>query len=80
MCPQGREHIKQEIEYEKSRLLPYQNTPYYLDEHDTLFRLQKSIRCLVRRFYTSYPTGGYAVSGGLPEHNTFEKQLNNAEI
>nr|GEV47281.1 hypothetical protein [Tanacetum cinerariifolium] len=30
---------------------------------NTLFRLQRSIRCLSRRFDTSYPTGGYAVSG-----------------
>ncbi|GJU51173.1 hypothetical protein Tco_1220728 [Tanacetum coccineum] len=37
---------------------------------DTLFRLQKSIRCLSRRFDTSYPTGGYDVSGGLPEQST----------
>nr|GEX23142.1 putative reverse transcriptase domain-containing protein [Tanacetum cinerariifolium] len=34
---------------------------------DTLFRLQYSIRCLSRRFDTSYPTGGYDVSVDLPE-------------
>ncbi|GJW49813.1 hypothetical protein Tco_0091164 [Tanacetum coccineum] len=37
---------------------------------DTLFRLHQSIRCLSRRFDTSYPTGGYGVSGGLPEQST----------
>ncbi|GKF79767.1 hypothetical protein Tco_0235335, partial [Tanacetum coccineum] len=33
MCPQGREHRKQEIEYEKSRLLLYQvvDTPCSID-------------------------------------------------
>ncbi|GKB29390.1 hypothetical protein Tco_0868791 [Tanacetum coccineum] len=33
MCPQGREHRKQEIEYEKSRKLLYQviDTPYSID-------------------------------------------------
>ncbi|GKB20667.1 hypothetical protein Tco_0854590 [Tanacetum coccineum] len=46
MCPQGREHRKQEIEYKKSRLLLYENMPYCLEEKDTLFRLQKSIRCI----------------------------------
>ncbi|GJW37138.1 retrovirus-related pol polyprotein from transposon TNT 1-94 [Tanacetum coccineum] len=50
-------------------VLILQNTSYYLEEHDTLFRLQQSIRCLVRRFDTLYPTGGYAVSGGQPEHS-----------
>ncbi|GKA06313.1 hypothetical protein Tco_0685537 [Tanacetum coccineum] len=34
---------------------------------DTLFRLQQSIRCLSRRFDMPYPTGGYGISGGLPE-------------
>ncbi|GJW66349.1 hypothetical protein Tco_0120773 [Tanacetum coccineum] len=46
-------------------VLSLQNTQYCLEEQDTLFRLQKSIGC-GRRFDTSYPTGGYAVSGGLP--------------
>ncbi|GKA91297.1 hypothetical protein Tco_0813167 [Tanacetum coccineum] len=99
MCPQGREHIKQEIEYEISLLLLYQmidtsysidlnmpyrfvecqyvvlslqNTPYCLEEQDTLFRLQKSIRCMSRRFDTSYLTGGYAISGNLPEQSTLK--------
>nr|GEV72297.1 hypothetical protein [Tanacetum cinerariifolium] len=35
----------------------------------TLFRLYQSIRCLSRRFDTSYPTGGYGVSVDLPEQN-----------
>ncbi|GJU74319.1 hypothetical protein Tco_1265724 [Tanacetum coccineum] len=39
---------------------------------DTLFRLQRSIRCLSRRFDMSYPTGGYGVSGGLPEQSTLK--------
>ncbi|GJV28816.1 hypothetical protein Tco_1385264 [Tanacetum coccineum] len=43
-------------------VLNSQNTPYCLEEHDTLFRLYKSIRCPERRFDTSYPTCGYAVS------------------
>ncbi|GKC43655.1 hypothetical protein Tco_1061377 [Tanacetum coccineum] len=37
---------------------------------DTLFRLQRSIRCLSRRFDTSYPTGGYGISIDLPEQST----------
>ncbi|GJT77929.1 hypothetical protein Tco_1044654 [Tanacetum coccineum] len=37
---------------------------------DTLFRLHQSIRCLTRRFDTSYPTGGYGVSVDLPEQST----------
>ncbi|GJX23979.1 hypothetical protein Tco_0228424 [Tanacetum coccineum] len=53
-------------------VLSLQNTPYRLGEQDTLFRLQKLIRCLVIRFDTSYPTGGYPVSGDLPEQNTLK--------
>ncbi|GKA10582.1 hypothetical protein Tco_0690015 [Tanacetum coccineum] len=53
-------------------ILSLQNTPYCLEEQDTLFRLQQSIRCLDRRFDTSYPTGGYAVSSGVPEQSTLE--------
>nr|GEW16057.1 UBN2 domain-containing protein [Tanacetum cinerariifolium] len=34
---------------------------------DTLFRLHQSIRCLSRRSDMSYPTGGYGISGDLPE-------------
>nr|GEX99337.1 hypothetical protein [Tanacetum cinerariifolium] len=48
-------------------VLNLHNTPYCLEEQDTLFRLQQSICCLDRRFDAPYPTGGYAVSGGLPE-------------
>ncbi|GKD57398.1 hypothetical protein Tco_1290785, partial [Tanacetum coccineum] len=36
----------------------------------TLFRLQRSIRCLSRRVDTSYPTGGYGVSVDLSEQDT----------
>ncbi|GJW48901.1 hypothetical protein Tco_0080547 [Tanacetum coccineum] len=61
MFPQGREHRKQEIKFEKLQLLLCQNMPYCLDEHDMLLRLQQSIRCLGKGFDTSdHIRGPYA--------------------
>ncbi|GJT07198.1 hypothetical protein Tco_0841660 [Tanacetum coccineum] len=54
-------------------VLNLHNTPYCLEEQDTLFRLQKSIRCMGRRFDTPHPTGGYAISGGLPEQKDMDQ-------
>ncbi|GJX01632.1 ribonuclease H-like domain-containing protein [Tanacetum coccineum] len=44
---------------------------------NALVRLYQSIRCLSRRFDTSYPTGGCGVSGGLPEHNRRIRRIGN---
>ncbi|GKB77211.1 hypothetical protein Tco_0944106, partial [Tanacetum coccineum] len=43
MCPQGREHRKTGNRIRKLRLLLYQNTPYCLEEHDTLFRITRGL-------------------------------------
>nr|GEW07033.1 hypothetical protein [Tanacetum cinerariifolium] len=48
--------------------MPYSinlNTPYGSDEDINMLYLG-------RRFDTLYPTGGYGVSGGLPEQSTFK--------
>ncbi|GKD40435.1 hypothetical protein Tco_1260642 [Tanacetum coccineum] len=97
MCPWGREHIKQEIDNKKLRLLlcqmtdtpysislntPYrsveyqyavlnsQNTPYCLEEQIRRLDCKTQYAVLGRRFDTSYPTGGYGVSGDQSEQNT----------
>ncbi|GKB10746.1 hypothetical protein Tco_0844669 [Tanacetum coccineum] len=50
-------------------VLNLQNTPYCLNEQDTLYKLHNiNTMCLYRKLDTSYSTGEYAVSGVLSEH------------
>ncbi|GJW95261.1 hypothetical protein Tco_0174933 [Tanacetum coccineum] len=67
MCPWGREHIKQEINNKELCLLLDQLT-------DTGYSI--SLNTSYRRFDTSYPTGGYGVSGDQSEQNSIQKRLN----
>ncbi|GJS96331.1 hypothetical protein Tco_0803299 [Tanacetum coccineum] len=74
MFPLGREHDKQEIEYEKWLLLLYQmtNTLYSINLH-TPYCLLKTVDqydVLSGNVDTSYPTGGYGVSVDLSEQDT----------
>ncbi|GJQ97809.1 hypothetical protein Tco_0008948 [Tanacetum coccineum] len=61
--------MSRSVEYQYA-VLYSQNTPYYFKEQ--IHRLDCRIQCVVlgRRFDTSYPTGGYGVSGDHSEQNT----------
>ncbi|GJS78444.1 hypothetical protein Tco_0728325 [Tanacetum coccineum] len=51
-------------------ILSSQNTPYCLEKHIRRLDYRIQYDDLGRRFDTSYPTGGYGVSGDQSEHNT----------
>ncbi|GJW67240.1 hypothetical protein Tco_0121664 [Tanacetum coccineum] len=65
MCPREREHIKQEIE-SKITTVTVSDDEYAIRRLDS--KTQYAV--LIRRFDTSYPTGGYGVSGDQSEQNT----------
>ncbi|GKF65119.1 hypothetical protein Tco_0191636, partial [Tanacetum coccineum] len=53
-------------------VLTSQNTPYCLEEQMCHLDCRIQYAVLGRRFDTSYPTGGYGVSGDQSEQNTFK--------
>ncbi|GJT76708.1 hypothetical protein Tco_1043433 [Tanacetum coccineum] len=72
MCHLGREHNKQEIQYEKQLLLLYQmtNTPYSINLNTPYGSAEDQYAVLSGKVDTSYPTGGYDVYVDLSEHDT----------
>ncbi|GJY29189.1 hypothetical protein Tco_0404956 [Tanacetum coccineum] len=60
-------------------VLSSQNTPYFLEKQIRRLDCRIQYAVLGRRFDTSYPTGGYGISGDQSEQNTIKK-LSNARI